>query len=82
MLNRFFRRALVAFIVYYCMMSILQWSPWLADRVKPQLLPVLTESIDFVKVKTVVLNLFVNLSTLESHYDESGILEEAGRDRL
>ena len=72
---RFLRRALVALIVYYCVVGIFQFSPWLTDKIKPYLSPVLTESIGFAKVKSVVADLLSYSVTSQPGYLETSDVE-------
>jgi hypothetical protein len=64
-LGRFFRKGLIALVIYGCVTGVFYWSPWLTGKIKPYLNAALTESIDFVKVKTVVADLFSYPSTTE-----------------
>jgi hypothetical protein len=56
--RRFFLRALVALLIYCCVVGAFYWSPWISGKIRPYLYAALTESIDFVKVRAVVTDLF------------------------
>ncbi|NLB73855.1 MAG: hypothetical protein GX795_07495 [Firmicutes bacterium] len=56
--GRFLLRALVAVLIYCCIIAMFYWSPWLSGKGKPYLHAALTESIDFVKIKAVIADLF------------------------
>ena len=58
MAKRFLLRALVALLVYCSVVGTFFWSPRVSGKVTPYLHAVLTESIDFDKVRRVVSDLF------------------------
>lgn len=58
MAKRFLLRALVALLVYCSVVGTFFWSPRISGKVTPYLHAVLTESIDFDKVRRVVSDLF------------------------
>ncbi|HXL04493.1 MAG: hypothetical protein GX872_02920 [Firmicutes bacterium] len=70
MLRRFFLKALAALVIYCCVMGIFRFSPWLTGKIKPYLSAQLTESIDFTKVKAVMVDLFSSSSTQLPGYVE------------
>lgn len=69
--RRFFLRALVALLIYCSVVGAFYWSPWISGKIRPYLYAALTESIDFVKVRAVVTDLFSYSPAPETLYPET-----------
>ncbi len=69
--GRFFLRALAALFIYCCVIGMFHWSPGLSGRIKPHLYATLTESIDFVRVKAVITDLFSYSRGPQTGYSET-----------
>ena len=62
---------MVALLIYCCVVGAYYWSPWISGKIRPYLYAALTESIDFVKVRAVVTDLFSYSPAPETPYPET-----------
>ncbi|NLS44457.1 MAG: hypothetical protein GX969_01760 [Firmicutes bacterium] len=71
MWSRFLQRAIIALVIYCCIVGVLYWSPGITQRIEPYLCEVLTKDTDFQRVKAVISDFLLHPAPLsQSGYTE------------